>query len=703
MRRFLILAAALGAFFRGAAARPANGYFYFTMPKGFDVSETYGKVEWNWDGRSHFWLGTPRLFPGLKVTYGLAYTWDDDLLITNKTNDELYKVKPGEAIFDTQKNSWRAPEHIFVEPGLKSAWITSRGGNLYRIPLDPYGKAVETPPTGSEKGINTIAYRDADAAWYTQSKEGDSSQIGEFDPKTRATKRRLTIRPLVNDSHYDPFTRNVILCGDKDLLQYDPVLNAIVSERVFPDEKELYSCVVDGEGHVILSSGNGNIFFVDYSRTGKIGDTTDFFGATKIVAENKPGPLGVLYNLTPLIGPGSPPRIYRPFYFGTRGTYRDADGDGRIDGAVLEFKAEVYDPPSQVRLTDLSVPVGNLVLDSSHIVNLDPTHFLLDLRDRPLPFGTSVKPGATARILKDESLFATEDLPMGDGVGPQVTAAQARPPQNKGDKPTLTVTFSEDVKINSSAKRFPFLIKRPDSDVNGQIQVESIRDLGSYRYEYVFASDEFPLLGDSLKLVPADTTLRDLAGNLNNMSIWIKVGGLPLAAFSIQPENKACVVAYGPVGPMPPVPAVLVVDAVAGRCLNCTDDRVAAALGDYTPSMAARNFHPWLMTLKIQGPMRYALNFFDNLGAFMNSAEGAVSADMIRNMRQGKDHLYTVRFYWWPVTQSGLHPATGAYIMRGILSGDGLDNPLLRSSPEAQGLPQKTEKVSATFGFLRGN
>jgi hypothetical protein len=386
MRISSILAAAAFLSLPAAAiaARPANGYFYFTFSRDFS-GDDIGKVEWNWDGRQHFSLGAPQTYPRVPVIHSLVYTWDDALLIAGKYKNEVYKIRPGESAFETQKSTWNLPEHIFVEPGLKSAWISDDRGYLYRTPLDPFGKAVEVRPTGSEKeGVNTIAYKDADVAWYTQSTLFDSTHIGELDTKTMATRRRMTMDAFVNESHYDPFTGHVVMCGDKTLSQYDPVANAIVSKREFNKESQIYSCAVDGEGHVILSSWKGYIHFIDYSATGKIGDPSDFSDSTMLVD-------GLFY-ITPLIGPGSPPRVRRPFYAGTRGLFRDTDGDGRIDQAVLEFKAAVYDAPTRIRLADPADPAKSLVFDSTRIRAIDFTHYLVDMQDRPLPFGTSVAP-----------------------------------------------------------------------------------------------------------------------------------------------------------------------------------------------------------------------------------------------------------------------------------------------------------------------
>ncbi|HLP42194.1 MAG TPA: hypothetical protein VK465_11845 [Fibrobacteria bacterium] len=697
MGRFLLPAAAFLFLFTGlaGAGRPANGYFYYSFNS--DVNgHNIGKVEWNWDGRGSFWLGTPLTYPGVAVAYGLVHSWDSTLIVAGRHKGELYRVKPGDMAHEIQKNTWDNPEHIYVDPSLKSAWVTDNRGALHQLPLDPFGKAVAARVTGTENGINTIAFKDADVAWYTRRTQSRTTHIGELDPKAMTTRRRLTIPSLVNDSHYDPFTHHVLFCGDKTIWQYDPVVNAIISQREFKHVTELYSCVIDGEGRVILSSWDGDVFFIDYSGTGRVGDSTNFSDTTRLVEG--------MYFISPLIGPGSPPRINRPIYTAARGAYRDADGDGRIDGAMLEYKTAVLDSPGLARLADPADPAKSMVFDSTQIRRLDPTHFLIDFRDRPLPFGTSVRPGTAARILQDTVLFGNVDLPMADEVGPQVIAAESRPPRNQGDKPTLTVTFSEGVGMPLLSKRFPFLIKRPGADVNGKIQVESIRDLGKRRYEYVLASEDFPLLGDSLKLVPGDTAVRDSAGNLNNMSVWIGVGGDPLSAFFIQPEKNACVVSYRTVAPLPPAPAIFMVQPAPGGslCLNCGVNAMATGLVNQTTMTDMLEFHPWLMTVKIQGPVRYSLKFFTSLGIFVNSAIGEVTPDMLRRMQPGPDGLYTIRLYWWPVAQDGRQAATGAYVMRGVLSEADPVNPRpLPSSTEAPSPPRRSEKISATFGFLR--
>jgi hypothetical protein len=693
-----IVLMAIGIFAGPArAGRPANGYFYFTFSRDF-AGDNIGKVEWNWDGRSKFYLGVPQTFPRVPTINSLVYTYDDQLMIAGKYENEAYKIKPGAKSWDTAKSTWKLPEHIFVEPGLKSAWITDNRGYLYRTPIAPFGAVTEVRPTGSEKGVNTISYRDAETAWYTQSTLFDSSHIGVLDPNTMATQRKLTIGTFVNDSHYDPFTKNVVLCGDKTLSQYDPETNAIVSKRVFGHVSQLYSCVVDGEGHMILSSWKGDIYFIDYSATGKIGDADNFTDSTFLVD-------GMFY-VTPLIGPGSPPLVRRPFYAGTHGVYHDSDGDGRIESAVIEFKAAVYDPPSLIRLRDPRDPAKSAFADSAHLVKLDFTHYLVDLRDRPFPFGTEVLPGASAKILRDSTLFGADEMPLSDGAGPQATVAEARPPQVRGDKPQLTVTFSEAVKIDLDSKGFPFLIKRANADVNGLIQVESVQDLGKNQYRYVFSSTEFPLLGDSLRITTAVAQVADTAGNLSNMSIWIPVGGYPFPVFSILPEKLPSLVTYAMNLPVPMAPPVLLVDPgqpgqPGGTCLNCGDARVEAALAGAVHESAVQGFEPWLLTLNIQGPLRYSLSFYSTLGEFVNKVDGVIDVPTIRRIKPDKQGHYTVRLYWWPVTANGRHAGTGAYIMRGVLSGDGLDNPLLESSEHPLSLPKKSEKITATFGYLR--
>lgn len=678
------------------AGRPANGYFYFTFSRDFS-GDNIGKVEWNWDGRQKFYLGTPTTYPRTTAIHGLVYTWDDHLMITGKHKEQVYKIKPGAKEFITTEAPWKLPEHIFVEPNLKSAWVTDNRGYLYQMPLDPYGKITEVRAGGVEKGINTISYKDAATAWYTQSTLFDSSHVGELDTKTMETKRTLTIGTFVNDSHYDPFTGHVVMCGDKTLSQYDPQTRTIVSKRTFGSVSQLYSCVIDGEGHMILSSWKGDIYFIDYSATGKVGAPEGNFTDSTFLVDG-------MFSITPLIGPGSPPVIHRPFYAGTHGVYRDTDGDGRIDGVQIEFKSAVYDPPGLITVSHPQDPGRQTQVDSAHIVMQDFTHYLLDLKDRQFLFGTSVKAGTFAKIIRDSSLFGAAPIPLTDGVGPQAVKVAACPPQNKGDKPWLEVDFSEQVKVDLSSKDFPFLIKRPNSDVNGLIKVESIKDLGKNRFRYTFSSEEFPLLGDSLKLIPAALQVVDTIGNLNNMSMWIPVGGYPFPVFSILPEKFPCLVSYGVTGsPAPAAQAVLVVDPAqdGGLCLNCADNRVASALSSSVPDPAARGFTPWLMTVTIQGPMRYTLSFYSTLGEFVNSVDGVIDVNMIRKVRPDKQGRYTVRLYWWPVTGTGLQAGTGAYIMRGTLSGDGLKNPLLQSSTEVLSLPKKAEKITATFGYLR--
>ena len=76
---------------------------------------------------------------------------------------------------------------------------------------------------------------------------------------------------------YDPLTGDIIIVGLSDVTQIDPKTMTIVSTRDFSSLgiNELDQGSVDGQGHLFVADNSGKLLFIDYSKTGLIGNSRD--------------------------------------------------------------------------------------------------------------------------------------------------------------------------------------------------------------------------------------------------------------------------------------------------------------------------------------------------------------------------------------------------------------------------------------------
>jgi len=94
---------------------------------------------------------------------------------------------------------------------------------------------------------------------------------------------------------FDPFTGDIIINSGTMVEQVDASGNLISSLTVAGQQFDQAS--VDGNGHLFVASNSGNLLFVDYDKSGKIGDVTNFTSDPFLAAS--------LDDIAPLSGAGS--------------------------------------------------------------------------------------------------------------------------------------------------------------------------------------------------------------------------------------------------------------------------------------------------------------------------------------------------------------------------------------------------------------
>ncbi|MEO6095409.1 MAG: choice-of-anchor L domain-containing protein [Fibrobacteria bacterium] len=404
--------------------------------------------------------------------------------------------------------------------------------------------------------------------------------------------------------------------------------------------------------------------------------------------------------------PKPPPPDNFPLISATRGVYLDADGDGRIDQAMVEFAAPPRRAPERVGLVDPFTPAATAAIAfevaGAAIVRVDSARFRLDFPKGEFAFGTAFPTGPLATLLAPESVFGNAPFPVEDGVGPLPTFAEAIGPQKLADKPTLTLLFSESVSLDTAAKAFPYLIKRPGQNL-GPMVVESIRGLGGNKFLYTFSSREYPLPGDSLQAVTGNPHLEDARGNKVRMSYFIPVVGKHPVPPAILQVKVTGLVTMPPLSGFAPLkdPVLVGPHRQPGICTGCQDPARLDAFQQLAAGQPLGEFLPFLAQVRTSGPIRYKLSFFSNRGEVINHAEGGVDAGMLQSVPKDGDGNYRLNLYWWPVSWDGQMAGTGAYIMRGSILGEGELDLLTPPEPGFTHLPNEAGNVSLIFGFIR--
>lgn len=114
------------------------------------------------------------------------------------------------------------------------------------------------------------------------------------------TSRILTDLPATHGAMYDPYAGNIISFGAEHITQIG--LDGVVVSDLSVPSGEWYPLLLDqgtadGKGHAFAASNTGHLVFVDYSKTGKVGDATSFVSVNFLEF--------YLDDVAPLLGAGS--------------------------------------------------------------------------------------------------------------------------------------------------------------------------------------------------------------------------------------------------------------------------------------------------------------------------------------------------------------------------------------------------------------
>ena len=277
----------------GCGGRISSGDLYFTRYAG---TPNVMKVHFDYSN-GKFTLDKPKAIATLEGVDGLAFAPDGDLLVGGQ-GGTVHKVKVADGKFKDVKaggGAW----HVSIDPSGKKAWVTGIPGPVTEIPLAPFGDGIRHDLQGDDTSVTTIVFDGSGHAYYTSGGSGGYGNVGNIDLKTFTTKRRMENVPAAHGMAFDRFSGDLLLFGSNHITQVDPKTMKVVSDREIKASVTLDQGTVDGNGYVFIASNNGQLVFVDYSSSKRIG-TSGSYVAVQVLASS-------LDDVAPLTGAGSVP------------------------------------------------------------------------------------------------------------------------------------------------------------------------------------------------------------------------------------------------------------------------------------------------------------------------------------------------------------------------------------------------------------
>jgi hypothetical protein len=281
-----------------AAAHSTSGTIYYT--RSVTSTANARSATYSFDGTS-LTFGAPATFaniPGLPD--GLVFDAGGTGFVGR--GFKLYKVGSNGSLASAN-DAWGVTDHLSIDPGGQVLYGTAAIGDSHVAvyPLNPFGDATTRSVSGDEGvGISTIFFGPNGTAYYTTGAHNFAGgHFGVIDTSTMATSRKIQTLAGDHSGMYDPATGTLMVWGYETIEQIDPATFAVLSTRTIPGAN-LDQGSVDGQGHLFIADhASGNLVFVDYSATGRIGDPADIVLSKFLDSQ--------LDDVAPLVGVGSPP------------------------------------------------------------------------------------------------------------------------------------------------------------------------------------------------------------------------------------------------------------------------------------------------------------------------------------------------------------------------------------------------------------
>jgi len=285
-------------------------FFYTTDVGGEDVWKTTATYTGNGtNGNGTFGVAAGTGIAAVPLADGLVFNPNNNFLLVGGQGNSIFQVNPSNGSFTTAAPGMTAFE-LTVDPNKQVVWS---GGaevgdpHISSTPINPFG-AAGTPVvvSGSVSTITHITFAPnlpTGTAYYTSAAgiSGNSAHFGTINLATGVTTDILTgagTGALWHGMVLDPFSGDLILAGGNEVVQINPLTDAIISTLLLPAGLNLDLGAVDGQGHILWADNNGVLLFIDYSTTGLVGSANNFVSDNFFQSN--------IDDIAPLIGAGAP-------------------------------------------------------------------------------------------------------------------------------------------------------------------------------------------------------------------------------------------------------------------------------------------------------------------------------------------------------------------------------------------------------------
>jgi hypothetical protein len=249
-----------------------NGKVIHTPDNVKQVSYTYtnGKLT----------LSTGSTITTLAGADGIVTLPDGSLIIGGEGT--TWKVNPKTGTNQTANPGGSVvSDHVTYDRQNNVVWTS--GDNplttLSKIPVSPFGNGTPIQLKGDDTVVSAVAFDGSHNAYYTSSDIQGNGTFGVLNLTTFTTTRKISHLPAAHGIIYDPFTNTLLLAGANHITQIDPKTFKIVSDWTAPTDYpgiQLDQDTTDGLGHILVASNDGNLVFIDFSKTRKIAARTNY-------------------------------------------------------------------------------------------------------------------------------------------------------------------------------------------------------------------------------------------------------------------------------------------------------------------------------------------------------------------------------------------------------------------------------------------
>ena len=255
---------------KSTVREPTSGELFYSTFGGIDGLH---KVDYDFDGVT-FNLGTIINLSNIANigADGLLFAPDGALIVGGGSSGVNSRIELDTGVLT---ESFPGGAHVALDPSGLIVWSgAGQPGDLAETPLNPFGNGIRHSLNGDDLAITQIVFDANGHSYYSSSGAGGFGNFGFIDLNTFTTTRLLSNLPAAHGMAYDPFTGDLMLFGDSHITQFDPTTNAVISDRQFTSVN-FDQGAVDGRGRLFVASNTGDLLFMDYSLSGRIGDLSN--------------------------------------------------------------------------------------------------------------------------------------------------------------------------------------------------------------------------------------------------------------------------------------------------------------------------------------------------------------------------------------------------------------------------------------------